>query len=254
MIKILIWGIGGRLGKTVLECAKLDNEIQIVGGVDKFANPKEFDVPIFVDGSSINTPVDLIIDFSRPEALSGILEYALAHKTKLVLSTTGYSDEQILQIKQASKKLSIFRSSNMSLGVNLLIDLCRKASTILGENFDIEIIEQHHNLKVDSPSGTALTIAEEINKEFDGEKEYIFGRHDKNCHRARKEIGIHAVRGGTIVGKHDVLFIGNDEIITISHEAQSKAIFANGAIKAAKYLATTSQGLHNMQDMISSCD
>ncbi|MEG1608487.1 MAG: 4-hydroxy-tetrahydrodipicolinate reductase [Clostridia bacterium] len=250
MIKVLIWGIGGRLGKTVLECAKLDNEIQIVGGVDKFANPKEFQVPVFVDAESINTKVDLIIDFSRAEALEGILEYAQKNNTKLVLCTTGYTAEQSQAIEVASKKLAIFRSSNMSLGVNLLIELCKKASSVLGENFDIEIVEQHHNLKVDAPSGTAITIADAINAEFDNQKEFVYGRHDKNCRRKPREIGIHSIRGGTIVGKHDAMFIGNDEIITISHEAQSKAVFANGAIKAAKFLATTKKGLFNMQDLI----
>lgn len=252
MIKVLIWGIGGRLGKTVLESAKLDNEIQIVGGVDKFANPKEFQVPVFVDSESINTKVDLIIDFSRAEALESILEYGLKNNTKLVLCTTGYSPEQVAKIEQASKKIAIFRSSNMSLGVNLLIDLCKKASNLLGENFDIEIIEQHHNLKVDAPSGTALTIAAAINSQFDDSKDLVFGRHDSNNRRKPKEIGIHAVRGGTIVGKHDVMFIGNDEVITISHEAQSKAVFATGAIKAAKFLISAKKGLYNMQDMIES--
>lgn len=250
MIKVIIWGIGGKMGKTVLECVNLDNEIQVVAGVDQFANQNDFKMPIFNDTKSVNVKADVIIDFSRPDALDDILEYALKNNCKAVLCTTGYNQEQLSKIKQASKQISIFQSANMSLGVNLLIDLCKKASNFLSDKYDIEIIEQHHNLKVDSPSGTALTIADEINKQFDNQKNYVFGRHDKNCRRTPQEIGIHAVRGGTIVGKHDVQFIGNDEIITIAHEAQSKAVFANGAIKAAKFLSSCQSGMYDMKDMI----
>lgn len=250
MTRILIWGIGGRMGKAVYECASSLDDIQIVGGVDKFSNPNDFTVPVFTSGMAINIDVDVIIDFSRPEALGEILSFALAHNTKIVLATTGYSDEQEEQIKQASKSISVFQSANMSLGINLLIELCRKASSFLGEAYDIEIIEQHHNVKVDAPSGTALSIAKEINNVYDDEKDFVFGRHNKNQRRQPKEIGIHAVRGGTIIGKHDVLFIGKDEIIKIGHEAQSKSILAAGSLRASKYLMTTDNGLFNMKDML----
>ncbi|MDE7216319.1 MAG: 4-hydroxy-tetrahydrodipicolinate reductase, partial [Clostridia bacterium] len=215
MIKVLIWGIGGKMGKNVLEGISAFDNVEAVGGVDRYADPSQFTLPIFKSGKDINVNADVIIDFSRPDALDEILEYALAHKTGIMLATTGYSAEQQQAIDEASKSIAVFQSSNMSLGVNLLIELCKKASEFLGEKYDIEIIEQHHNQKVDSPSGTAISIANAINEEFDNSKEFVYGRHDKNCRRKDKEIGIHAVRGGTIVGKHDVLFIGKYEVITI---------------------------------------
>ncbi len=250
MIRILIWGIGGKMGRNILECVSNDQELQVVGGVDKFANPSDFSVPVFTCGEKINVQADVVIDFSRPEALNDLLKYATINKVNAVIATTGYSHEQEQQIVNASKDIAIFKTSNFSLGVNLMIQLCKKASAFLGENYDIEIIEQHHNLKVDSPSGTALSIANAINEEFDNEKDFVYGRHSKTQRREQKEIGIHAVRGGTIVGKHDVLFIGKDEIITIAHEAQSKMVFANGAVRAAKYLASQKNGMRDMKDLL----
>ncbi|MDE7071143.1 MAG: 4-hydroxy-tetrahydrodipicolinate reductase, partial [Clostridia bacterium] len=173
-----------------------------------------------------------------------------AHKTGIMLATTGYTQEQQAQIDKASKSIAVFQSSNMSLGVNLMIELCRKASNFLGDNFEVEIIEQHHNQKVDAPSGTALSIAQAINEEFDNSKEFVYGRSGKNSKRQNKEIGIHAVRGGTIVGKHDVLFIGKDEVITIKHEAQSRMVFAQGAIRAGLFLATKKAGKYSMKDLV----
>lgn len=249
MIKVLIWGIGGRMGKNILEGISAFENVEAVGGVDRYADPSQFKLPVFKSGKEINVDADVIIDFSRPDALDEILEYALAHKCGIMLATTGYSEKQQQMIDDASKSIAVFQSSNMSLGVNLLIELCKKASEFLGEKYDIEIIEQHHNQKVDSPSGTALSIANAINEEFDDSKELVYGRHDKNCRRKEKEIGIHAVRGGTIVGKHDVLFIGKDEVITISHEAQSRAVFAQGAIRAAIFLSSKESGKYSMKDM-----
>ncbi len=250
MIKVLIWGIGGKMGKNVYECLQNEEDMVCVGGMDKFANPAQFDVPVFQDASQINVDVDVIIDFSRPDALEPMMEYAIAHNCKVVIATTGYSIDQIVQIGKYSEKVAVFKTANLSLGVNLMTALCRKASQFLGTNYDVEIIEQHHNLKVDSPSGTALAIAKAINEEYDNQKEFIYGRHGNDTKRKPNEIGIHAVRGGTIVGKHEVLFIGKDEVITISHEAQSKMVFAVGAVKAARYISKHSCGLHDMQDLI----
>ncbi|MDE5756083.1 MAG: 4-hydroxy-tetrahydrodipicolinate reductase [Clostridia bacterium] len=250
MTKILIWGIGGKMGKNILECLPSFENAVCVGGVDKFADPSQFSTPVFKSGKDINVDADVIIDFSRPDALDEILDYALAHKTGIMLATTGYTAEQQAKIDEASKSIAVFQSSNMSLGVNLMIELCRKAANFLGNNFEVEIIEQHHNQKVDAPSGTALSIAKAINEEFAGSKDFIYGRQGKNSKRQNNEIGIHAVRGGTIVGKHDVLFIGKDEVITIKHEAQSRMVFAQGAIRAGLFLATKQQGKYSMKDLV----
>ena len=250
MIKVLIWGIGGKMGKNVLECLKNDDEAVCIGGVDKYADPKAFDVPVFADADQIDVVPDVIIDFSRPDALEPLMQFAVAHNCKVVLATTGYSIDQIVQIGKYSEQIAIFKTANLSLGVNLMTALCRKAVQFLGESYDVEIIEQHHNLKVDSPSGTALAIAKAINEEYDNQKRFVYGRNGGDTKRQQDEIGIHAVRGGTIVGKHDVLFIGKDEVITISHEAQSKMVFAVGAVRAAKYIVGHSCGLHDMQDLI----
>lgn len=251
MTNILIWGIGGRLGRTVLACMDKYENATAIGGVDKFANQADFNVPVFAHSNEINVKADVIIDFSRAEAVYDILPYAKENKIPVVLCTTGYDELQLDYIREMSREVAIFRSSNMSLGVNLLIDLVRKATKVLGENFDIELIEQHHNVKVDSPSGTALTIANAINEEMDNSLEYKFGRHNSNERREKKELGIHAVRGGTVVGKHEVLFLGNDEIISIRHEASSKAVFAEGAIKAGIFMnGITKAGIYDMQDLL----
>jgi len=252
-MNILINGIGGKMGKMLIDGLANDVEATLVGGVDKFADASKFDVPVFKSAKDINVKVDALIDFSRPDALDDILAYIIPNKIPAVICTTGFTKEQLTQIEDASKVVPIFRSSNMSVGINLLIDLARKASLLLKEDCDIEIIEQHHNQKVDSPSGTAISIANAINEEFDNNKEFVYGRHETNKKREKKEIGIHAIRGGTIVGKHDVLFIGQDEVVTISHEAQSRAVFAKGAIRAAKYLCTVkAPGMYDMQDLVKS--
>lgn len=255
MTKFLIWGIGGRLGQTLLQCLNKNNYAQAVGGVDKFAEQANFQIPVFKETSEINVKADVIVDFSRAEAVYDILPYAKENNLPVVLCTTGYNDLQLDYINEMSKIVPIFKASNMSLGINLLIELVRKATVLLGENFDIELIEQHHNVKVDSPSGTALTIATAINEEMNNTLEFKFGRHDNNCRRAKNELGIHAVRGGTVVGKHEVLFLGNDETITIKHEASSKAVFAEGAIKAGIFLTSvTTPRIYNMSDLIASTD
>lgn len=251
MTKVLIWGIGGRMGKTLLDCLNKNDYTQPVGGVDKFAKQSDYVVPVFNKVSDINVKADVIIDFSRAEAIYDILPYAKENKIPVVLCTTGYNELDLDYINEMSKELPLFKSSNMSLGINLLIDLVKKATNLLGENFDIELIEQHHNVKVDSPSGTAISIANAINEEMNNTLEYKFGRHNNNERRKKNELGIHAVRGGTIVGKHEVLFLGNDENITIKHESNSKAVFAEGAVKASIFMASIKKaGMYNMKDLI----
>lgn len=250
MLKILVWGIGGRLGKMLVDTIKNDGSVVLAGGVDPFADPKAFDVPVFKSAADISVSADVIVDFSRHDSINDILPYSIENNLPAVICTTAHTEQEMDLIKEASKNIPIFKARNMSLGINLLMNLVKKAAAILGEKFDVEIIEQHHNIKADSPSGTALSIAEAINEVFDSEKEFVFGRHDNAKRRDKAEIGIHAVRGGTVVGKHEVLFMGNDEVITVSHEAQSKAVFCEASIKAAKFLVEQPAGLYNMNNLL----
>lgn len=250
MINVLVWGIGGRMGQAVCGVLAETKGARVALGVDGFADPAKFDVPVFKSAKDISMRADVIIDFSRAEAIFDIIPYAVENKIPCVLCTTGYNEEEENLIKNASKQIAVFKSGNMSLGINLLINLAKKASDVLGRKFDIEIVETHHNVKADSPSGTALMIANAINEQFDGEKEYIYGRAGRETRRAEKEIGIHAVRGGTVVGKHDVMFLGNDETITLSHQATSKAVFAEGAVAACQFLIGKPCGIYDMQDML----
>lgn len=250
MTNILIWGIGGRLGKMITECINNTENCTVVGGVDKYADPHNFSVPIFLSATDINVDADVIIDFSKPDAVFDILPFCLSKNIGAVLCTTGYTEKHQAFINGYADKLPLFQSSNMTIGVNLMIDLCRKACRTLGSKFEIEIVEKHHHLKVDSPSGTALSIAKAINEEFDNSKEFVYGRHSMNERRTPQEIGIHAIRGGTIVGEHEVLFIGNDEILSIKHEAHSKAVFAEGAIKAAQFIKGKRPKIYDMIDLI----
>lgn len=249
MTKFIIYGIGGRLGQTLLNCIANDSDAEAVAGIDKFCDKTLFSIPVY-DNGEVTEKADVIVDFSRPDAVYDILPMAYAKKMAVVLATTGYTDEHEKFIADFADKIAIFKASNMSLGVNLLIDLARRATKALGTKFDIEIIEKHHNIKVDSPSGTALSIAKAINEESDNEYEYVYGRHSRNERRKINELGIHSVRGGTIVGEHEVLFIGNDEVITLSHQATSKAVFAEGAIRAGKFLAGQAPGIYDMIDLL----
>lgn len=251
MTKIIVCGIGGKMGMKILETLAGFDDVTCVAGIDAFADRSKFSVPVFDKPQDIDVQADVIVDFSRPEALDGLLAYAKANGTPLVLATTGYSKEQEEAVRQAAKSVAIFRASNMSLGVNLLVHLCKKAAAILGDGFDVEIVETHHNKKVDSPSGTALTLANAIKEEK--ENSYLtFGRHGNDTKRKAGEIGVHAVRGGTIVGKHEVHFFGEDEVVTLTHEAHSKAVFAQGAIRAAAFVAKQKPGLYSMPDLVAS--
>ena len=246
-MKVIINGYSGTMGQVLTKCVADDEELELVAGI----SPKHHDVDGFNTYSSfadVKEDSDVVIDFSNPLALDGILEYCLKTKTPVVLATTGYNDEEMEKIHEAAKQIPVFLSFNMSLGVNILLKLVKEAAKNLA-NFDIEIIEEHHNKKVDSPSGTAVMIANAV-KEIREQSEFIYGRHGRTGKRQQNEVGIHAVRGGTIVGEHSAIFAGNDEILEINHSARSKNVFAEGAIAAAKYLVNQEPGFYNMDDML----
>lgn len=249
MINLILCGASGKMGYFVAQAAKDDGDFNIVAGVDKFNNGQEF--PVFSKFSDISVKADVVIDFSNPVLLDDMLEFCISRKLALVIATTGYSDAQIEKIKLASQKIPIFFTFNMSLGVNLLCSLAKKAALVLGNSFDIEIIEKHHNQKLDAPSGTAIMLANAVNGVFDNKMNYEYDRHSKRQKRSKNEIGIHSLRGGTIVGEHDVVFAGHDEVITLSHQAFSKEVFATGAVKAAKFLFKKPTGLYDMNSIMS---
>lgn len=247
MIKIAVCGAGGKMGKNIAELLQGDGEAILAFGVDP--NAEASCVKTFKSFKEVDEKPDVIIDFSSPAALCDELEYAEKHGVPVVIGSTGFTDSQLGQIKAASRETAIFRTANFSLGVNLLCELVKKAAQTLGEKFDIEIVEKHHSQKVDAPSGTALMLADSANAAFDGGKSYLNGR-EGVCGKRGNEIGLHAVRGGTIVGEHEVMFCGEDEIITLSHSARSKKVFAAGAIKAAKWLCGKPAGMYSMQDIL----
>jgi len=251
MLNILLNGCNGKMGQVVSKVAQNYNDIKIIAGID--LNTKQlYDYPVFSDPNQVKFDFDCIIDFSLPEATMKILEYAQKAKKPMVIATTGFNSEQKDIIIKASKNIPIFWSANMSLGVNLLVNLVVKAYQTLGEGFDIEIIEKHHNQKLDAPSGTALMIADAINNAANDKFEYIYDRHNRRKKRSNLEIGLHAIRGGTIVGEHSVIFAGPDEIVEIKHTAMSKEIFANGAIRASRFIIDKKAGIYNMNDLINS--
>jgi 4-hydroxy-tetrahydrodipicolinate reductase len=251
MIKVLMSGCNGKMGQVITRLATDKNDIKIVAGFDMRDNIQNT-YPVFTQLDACNIDVDVIIDFSNPAALDNLLSFAVSKKIPLVMATTGLSQQQVKQLHETSALIPIFFSANMSLGVNLLINLVKQAAKVLEGNFDIEVIEKHHNQKIDAPSGTALAIADAINEELINKAEYVYDRHSKRKKRTNQEIGIHAVRGGTIVGDHSVLFAGNDEIIEVNHIAMSKEIFGVGALKAAKYLYNKKPGIYNMGQLIAS--
>lgn len=250
MIKVLISGIGGKMGTNIFNILKNDEEAQAICGVD-YKKPEGYcDIPVYTTFSEVTETPDVIIDFSSPILLKDILEFAKEKKCAVVLATTGYITPDLEMIREASKEIAIFKTANFSIGVNLLVKLVKEAAEFLGESYDVEIVEKHHNQKVDAPSGTALMLADSVNSAFDNKKDYVEGRSGKPGKRG-KEIGIHAVRGGTIVGDHDVMFCGQDEVISFSHRADSKKVFANGAVKAAKFVTGKPAGMYDMKDVLS---
>lgn len=249
MINILLSGCCGRMGQVISRLSEQYEDLNIAAGYDVFDSGKN-SYPVFSKLESCNVHIDVIIDFSNPEALEALMNYAVEKKLPVIVATTGLSQAQKKMLEQMSSKVPVFFSANMSLGVNLLMDLVKKAANILESNFDIEIIEKHHNQKLDAPSGTALAIADAINSALEQKQEYIYDRHSRRKKRSKTEIGIHAVRGGTIVGEHSVIFAGNDEIIEINHSAMSKDIFGTGALRAARYMYKKTPGMYNMNDLI----
>lgn len=250
MTKIILNGCNGKMGQVITRLAGEDESLEIVAGFD-ILNNKENDYPVFTSPDDFQGEADVVIDFSHPDSLESILSFCRKRKLPVIVCTTGLSNSQKNIMEALSKEIPVFFSANMSLGINLLIDLAKKATALLGENFDIEIIEKHHNQKIDAPSGTALAIADAIAEDMPNEAEYVYDRHISRKKRKKSEIGIHAVRGGTIVGEHTVLFAGTDEVIEIKHSAASKEIFAVGALKAAKFMKNKNAGMYSMNDLIS---
>lgn len=250
MIKVIMHGCNGKMGQVITGLIATDSDIELVAGIDAWDDGHN-SYPVFKDITECNVEADCIIDFSAAVAVDKLLDYCVEKKMPCVLCTTGLSEAQLAKVAEASKSTAILKSANMSLGINLLLKMLKEAAGVLAPaGFDMEIVEKHHNLKVDAPSGTALALADSINEEFNNEYEYVYDRSVRREKRPQKEIGISAVRGGTIVGDHDVIFAGADEVITFSHTAYSKAVFGKGAVQAAKFLAGKGAGMYSMADVI----
>ena len=249
MIKVILNGCGGKMGKMVIDSSSQFNNLEIVAGIDKFATSSE-DFTVFKSAEEVNIDYDVLLDFSRAEALNDLLSLTEKTKKPLVICSTGFSKEQLDLINEKSKTLPLFKSANMSLGINLINSLLKKVSPLLYGNYDIEIVEKHHKQKVDAPSGTAVLLADTIKNSLKDETKYVYGR-EGNSKREQNEIGIHAIRGGGIIGDHDVIFAGSGEVIELTHKAISREVFAVGALKACEYMSTvTKPGLYNMDDVI----
>jgi 4-hydroxy-tetrahydrodipicolinate reductase len=250
MINVIMHGCNGHMGRVVTDLVSKEDNVQIVAGIDAYTGVAN-DYPVFPSIDACDVKADVIIDFAVASAVDNLLDYSVRTQTPVVLCTTGLSAEQLEHVKSASKEVAVLKSANMSLGVNTLMKLLRMATEVLADRgFDIEIVEKHHNQKVDAPSGTALALADCINQVLNNEYDYNYDRSTVREKRNKKEIGISAVRGGTIVGQHEVIYAGTDEVIEIKHTAYSKAIFAKGAIDAAKFLAGKAAGLYDMADVI----
>ena len=248
MTRIILCGANGKMGRVIQSVVNARDDCEIVAGVDLNTNSSDF--PIYADFKEVKENGDVIIDFSNPALLDSILEFSIEKNIPAVIATTGYDDKQKKQIEAAAENTAVFFTYNMSMGINLLANLAKKAAQVLGEDFDIEIVEKHHNQKIDAPSGTALMLADAVSEEFDKPMKYEYDRHSKREKRSKNEIGMHSVRGGTIVGEHEIIFAGRDEIITLSHSARSKEIFAVGAVNAAVFMNRKTKGVYSMKDMI----
>ncbi|MBQ4629950.1 MAG: 4-hydroxy-tetrahydrodipicolinate reductase [Clostridia bacterium] len=249
MINIALFGCNGKMGQVIASILETDDDARISFGFDINTEQKN-SFPVYDNIDSIKEPADVVIDFSHPSMLDSIICYCKSEKVPAVIATTGLSDSQLADIDELSDEVAVFRSANMSLGINLLINLVKKATSILEGKYDIEIIEKHHNQKIDAPSGTAIMIADAISDTLTEKGEYVYDRHSVRKKRSKTEIGLHAVRGGTIVGEHEVIFAGNDEIVELKHTATSKGVFAEGAVKAAKFLVGKKSGMYNMQQLV----
>ena len=250
MVRVIMHGCNGKMGQTITSLIAADEEIEIVAGIDAVDSGKNT-YPVFTDIASCTVEADALIDFSVAAAVDALLDYCVEKKLPCVLCTTGLSEAQLAKVREVSKQIAVLKSANMSLGINLLLKLLKEAAQTLAlAGFDIEIVEKHHNQKLDAPSGTALALADSINEQMDSAYTYVYDRSQVRQKRGEKELGISAVRGGTIVGDHDVIFAGADEVVTFSHRAYSKAVFGKGAIQAAKYLKGKSAGMYDMADVI----
>lgn len=250
MVRLIMHGCNGKMGRVITRMVEEDSEVTIVAGVDRYTE-MENTYPVFTSIEACDVEGDVVIDFSNAAAVDALLEYCVKRKLPVVLCTTGLSEEQLEHVEQAAEKTAILRSANMSLGVNLLIKLLKDAVKVLAPaGYDIEIVEKHHNQKVDAPSGTAIALADSMNEEMENLYSYTYDRSKERRKREKTEIGISAVRGGTIVGEHEVLFAGEDEVIEFKHAAYSKALFAKGAVTAAKFLAGKPAGRYDMSDVI----
>lgn len=250
MTRILMHGCNGHMGQVISDIAKADENVEIAAGVD-ILDLGKYDYPVYTDFNQIETEVDVIIDFSTAKAVDNLLDFAVEKEIPLVLCTTGLNEEQLKKVDEASKKIPLLRSANMSLGINTMFDLLEKATSVFAPaGFDIEIVEKHHNQKLDAPSGTALALADVINETMDKRFDYVYDRSTRREKRPKNEIGISAVRGGSIVGEHEVIFAGQDEVVEIKHTAYSKAVFAKGAVEAAKFLKGKEAGLYDMRKVV----
>ncbi len=250
MTKVIMHGCNGKMGQMITNIIAAEEDIEIVAGVDASDHIKNT-YPVFTNIAQCDAAADVVIDFCSAAAVDALLDYCAEKQIPCVLCTTGLSEAQLAHVDEAAKKVAVLKSANMSLGVNMLLKLLKNAAqALVPAGFDIEIVEKHHNLKVDAPSGTALALADSINEEFDNQFEYVYDRSGKRERRTDKEIGISAVRGGTIVGDHDIIFAGEDEVITFSHRAYSKALFGKGAVQAAKFLKGKPAGKYDMKDVI----
>ena len=250
MIKAIMHGCNGHMGQVITGLAAADDEIEIVAGID-LSDHIQNTYPVFTSLDACEAEADVIIDFCSAAAVDGLIDYSVKRQIPVVICTTGLSEEQMERIREASKSVAVLKSANMSLGVNMLFKLLKEAArTLAPAGFDIEIVERHHNQKVDAPSGTALAMADSINEALDNVYTYKFDRSRERAKRTKHEIGISAVRGGNIVGEHEVIFAGTDEVVEFKHTAYSKAVFAKGAIEAAKFLAGKPAGFYDMSDVI----
>lgn len=250
MVKIILHGCNGRMGRVITNLVEKDENVEIVAGVDVFQKIDN-EYPVFSSINECNVEADVIIDFANVSAVDDLLEYSRNKKVPVVLCTTGLSKEQVEKIDEVAKEVAIVYSANMSLGINTLFKILSSISSLLSDaGFDIEIVEKHHNQKLDAPSGTALALADVINKELNGELEYVYNRSDVRQKRGKKELGISAVRGGTIVGEHEIIFAGEEEVIEIKHTAYSRNVFAKGAIEAAKFLKNKEPKKYTMRDVV----
>ena len=249
MTNIAICGACGHMGRVIADIIAGRDDCTVTAGIDKITQ-QYADFPIVDAPDKLPAKPDVIIDFSHPSTLDGLLGYCLDNGVPLVIATTGYSEEQITQIKKAAESIPVFFTFNMSLGINLLAELAKKAASVLEGQFDIEILEKHHNQKLDAPSGTAIMLADAINDTLNEKCSYVYDRHSLRAKRSKTEIGMHSVRGGTIVGEHEIIFAGRDEVITLKHEAHSKSVFAVGSVNAAIFLSRKPAGLYAMNDML----